>query len=113
MRRKKNGKTRRLRRLAVVVTVAMAGMMIAATVALCVSAADVKMDMTLMEIPQSYRPAKLYASLKEECPLRADIVEQGFDLMMVRELTGGIYFGERGRREGKYGPKLTTPKPIP
>lgn len=61
MRRKKNGKTRRLRRLAVVVTVAMAGMMIAATVALCVSAADVKMDMTLMEIPQSYRPAKLYA----------------------------------------------------
>jgi Isocitrate/isopropylmalate dehydrogenase len=30
-------------------------------------------------------------------------VEKGFDLMMVRELTGGIYFGERGRREGKYG----------
>ena len=25
--------------------------------------------------------------------------------MMVRELTGGIYFGERGRREGKYGPE--------
>lgn len=49
------------------------------------------------------RPAKLYPALRKASPLREDIVGNGFDLMIVRELTGGIYFGDRGRRQGKYG----------
>lgn len=49
------------------------------------------------------RPAKLFPALKGASPLRADLVEQGFDIMIVRELTGGIYFGDRGMRTGKFG----------
>ncbi len=41
------------------------------------------------------RPAYLYPELRGACPLKEEISERGFDLMMVRELTGGLYFGER------------------
>lgn len=51
------------------------------------------------------RPAVLHDALKDACPLRPDLVEGGLDIMVVRELTGGIYFGERGRRQGPHGPE--------
>lgn len=41
------------------------------------------------------RPAVLYEELAKACPLRKDISEKGFDMLIMRELTGGLYFGER------------------
>lgn len=41
------------------------------------------------------RPAVLYPQLKDACPLREDIILDGFDIIIMRELTGGLYFGER------------------
>ena len=41
------------------------------------------------------RPAYLYEELKDACPLRDEIIGDGFDMMIMRELTGGLYFSER------------------
>lgn len=41
------------------------------------------------------RPAVLYEELAAACPLKQEIGEKGFDMMIMRELTGGLYFGER------------------
>ena len=45
------------------------------------------------------RPAYLYEELAAACPLRADIIGDGFDMMIMRELTGGLYFGARETKE--------------
>ncbi len=49
------------------------------------------------------RPATLYPALSAACPLHPETAAAGIDIMIVRELTGGMYFGEHGRREGQYG----------
>lgn len=49
------------------------------------------------------RPARLFPALKGASSLKEEITAQGIDLVTVRELTGGIYFGERGYRNGAYG----------
>ncbi len=49
------------------------------------------------------RPAKLMSVLKEASPLRKETAEKGFDLLIVRELTGGIYFGKSGRYQSEGG----------
>ncbi|MCL2199530.1 MAG: 3-isopropylmalate dehydrogenase [Defluviitaleaceae bacterium] len=49
------------------------------------------------------RPAVLHDALKEACPLRPDIAAGGINIMIVRELTGGMYFGDRGRKDTDLG----------
>lgn len=56
-----------------------------------------------LKVYANIRPAKLYPILADKSPLRQDLAQKGFDLIIVRELIGGIYFGERGYRKGTLG----------
>ena len=49
------------------------------------------------------RPATLHEALKDACPLKPELIEGGVDIMVVRELTGGMYFGEKGRKQTDMG----------
>ncbi len=53
-----------------------------------------------MELYANLRPAKMFDALKSVCPLKNP---KNIDIMVVRELIGGIYFGEKGVRNGKMG----------
>ena len=48
-----------------------------------------------LELFANIRPAYIYKELKDACPLRAEIADAGFDMVIMRELTGGLYFGAR------------------
>lgn len=50
------------------------------------------------------RPALLFEQLADASPLKPEILAGGLDIVVVRELTGGIYFGEKGHRETDLGP---------
>lgn len=45
------------------------------------------------------RPCLLFSELASACPLKTEISEKGFDMLIMRELTGGLYFGERHTSE--------------
>ncbi|NLJ64125.1 MAG: 3-isopropylmalate dehydrogenase [Christensenellaceae bacterium] len=56
-----------------------------------------------LELFANLRPARLIPELKEASPLRRETTEKGFDLLIVRELTGGMYFGKSGRYQSEDG----------
>ncbi len=56
-----------------------------------------------LELYTNLRPAILHKALKDACPLKDEIVKNGINIMVLRELTGGIYFGEKGRKDTKLG----------
>ena len=58
------------------------------------------------------RPAKVWDALKGASPLKEEIVSAGIDMLIVRELTGGAYFGEKGRGDGGRSAYDVTPYSV-
>lgn len=56
-----------------------------------------------LELYSNIRPAKLWKALAKASPLKYELVKDGVEIIIVRELTGGIYFGERGTGTGEGG----------
>ena len=63
-----------------------------------------------MGLYANLRPARIFKPLRDASPLKGDIIGEELDIMMVRELTGGIYFGDRGRKMVKGVPAAFDPE---
>ncbi len=54
-----------------------------------------------LDLYANLRPAILFKELKDACPIKQEIIKDGIDICVVRELTGGIYFGKKGHQVSK------------
>ncbi|WP_028829385.1 3-isopropylmalate dehydrogenase [Proteocatella sphenisci] len=52
-----------------------------------------------LDLFANIRPAIMYNALSDACPIRKEFISDGFDMVIVRELTGDVYFGEKGRTQ--------------
>lgn len=56
-----------------------------------------------LELFVNLRPAQMHSALAEACPIKPEIIGDGFDILVCRELTGDVYFGTHARRESELG----------